>query len=106
MSKIFINACKRDELQPGQMKRVMTPQGAVLLANVDGDYCAVDDLCTHEEVSLYLGCMRGDIIECSLHSGSFNLRTGEAVRAPAEKNLRTFQTRLLGEEVQIAIDAD
>lgn len=104
MSNNFIVACNRDELQPGQMKRIMTPQGAVLLANVDGDYCAVDDLCSHEEVSLYLGCLRGDKIECSLHNGTFNLRTGEAVREPAEKSLRTFNTRLVGEEIQIDMD--
>lgn len=103
MSKIFINACKRDELRPGQMRRVMTPQGAVLLANVDGDYCAVDDLCSHEEVSLYLGCMRGHTIECSLHSGTFDLRTGEALKEPAEKNLRTFKTRLVGDDIQIEV---
>lgn len=101
MNKQFRTVCKANELAPGQMKKVTTGEGDVLLANLEGEFFAVEDLCSHEEVSLYLGCLRGDNIECSLHSGMFNLKTGEAVREPAEKALKTYRTRVWEGEIQL-----
>ena len=94
MEKKFIPVCAIDDVAEGQMKKISTPQGDILLANVDGSFHAVADLCTHEEVSLYLGCLRGKTIECSLHSGTFDITTGKALSDPVEKDLETFQTRV------------
>ncbi len=44
------------------------------------------------------------IIECPKHDGQFDYRSGKAVRAPACVNLRTYQTRIAGDQVEILID--
>lgn len=61
---------------------------------VDGEYFATADLCTHGNASLADGYLDGDLIECPLHQGTFNVKTGEAVDAPCSVAVRTFPVKL------------
>ncbi len=100
-----LNAGKVEEIRPGKTKRVKAPHGWILVCNVDGHIYAVDDLCTHEDASLYLGCLKGHLIQCSLHGGKFDVRTGAAVEEPAEQPLRTYPVTLTDGEIHIEVPA-
>ncbi len=89
-----ISAGPADALKPGKTLRIKQPGVAILVANVDGEYYAVDDTCTHEDSSLYLGCLKGERVQCSLHGGMFNVKTGEAVVEPATIPLQTYGVTL------------
>ncbi|MDI7861572.1 MocE family 2Fe-2S type ferredoxin [Rhizobiaceae bacterium n13] len=67
----------------------------------DDDYFATDGLCTHEQVHLEDGLVMDDIIECPMHNGRFNYKTGEALRSPACVNLKTYPVRVEGGMVLI-----
>ena len=91
----MIDAGSINEIQPGKMKRVDGNNGKrILVCNVDGEFYAVDDMCTHEDASLYLGCLKGEQVQCSLHGGRFNVKTGEAVVEPAEIALQTYALQI------------
>ena len=97
-----INAGHINEIKPGKMKRVDTPDGKrILVCNVDGEFYAVDDMCTHEDASLYLGCLKGAEVQCSLHGGRFNVKTGEATVEPAELSLKTYVVTLQDDLIQV-----
>lgn len=66
----------------------------VALYAVEGEYFATADLCTHGKASLADGYLDGDLIECPLHQGTFNVKTGEAVDAPCSVAVRTFPVKL------------
>ena len=66
----------------------------VALYVVDGEYFATADLCTHGNASLADGYLDGALIECPLHQGTFNVKTGEAVDAPCSVAVRTFPVKL------------
>lgn len=68
-----------------------------------GDFFATEASCTHEKVSLCGGLVVGDIIECPQHNGRFNYKTGEALRAPAIYDLKTYATKRDGDDVFVAI---
>ena len=104
MPQDFVKIARRDELAPGKMKRVDLNGRRILLANVDGHYCAADDTCTHEEASLSKGFLKGDIVKCPLHGSRFNLRTGEVLDDPAEQNLRIYAVRVDGDDILIRLD--
>ena len=103
MTQEFIEAGKAGELAPGTMKRIDMRGRRILLANVGGRLCAVDDTCTHEEASLSTGVLRGELVKCPLHGSRFNLCTGKALEEPAEENLRTYPVRLEGERILIGL---
>ena len=63
----------------------------IAVYNVGGTFYATDNECTHGAASLAEGILEDDIIECTLHFGAFNVKTGEAVQAPCFTPLRTYK---------------
>ena len=103
MTQEFIEVGKAGELAPGTMKRVDLRGRRILLANVGGRLCAVDDTCTHEEASLSTGVLKGELVKCPLHGSRFNVCTGKPLEEPAEEDLRTYPVRLEGGRILIGL---
>ena len=103
MTQEFVEAGKAGELAPGTMKRVDLRGRRILLVNVAGRVCAVDDTCTHEDASLSTGVLKGELVKCPLHGSRFNVCTGKALEEPAEDDLRTYAVRLEGGRILIGL---
>ncbi|MBT2971514.1 MAG: non-heme iron oxygenase ferredoxin subunit [gamma proteobacterium symbiont of Ctena orbiculata] len=97
----WFEVARRGELPPGTMKRVELAGRRYLLANANGRIYAVDDLCSHEEVSLYLGCLEGDTIKCSLHGSRFSLISGEPLDEPATEPINTHPVKVSAERIYL-----
>lgn len=106
MSENFVDVAPTSELQPGKMKRMDICGRRLLVANVEGRFCAADDTCTHEDASLSAGVLKGSLVRCPLHGSRFNVCTGEVLEEPAERNLRTYPVRVEGERVLVNVGAD
>lgn len=98
----FVTVARADELKPGEMMYVEFGEAPVCLINLDGDYFALNDICTHEEASLSDGEITGDEVECPLHGGAFEIRTGAPVSLPVVTPVETYRVRVVGDEVQVA----
>ena len=99
MSAQWIQVATLEELPLGTMKRIEIDGQRYLIANANGSYYAVDELCSHEDVSLYLGCIQGDNIKCSLHGSRFSLKTGQPLEDPATEPLVTYPVKLEGNRI-------
>lgn len=99
----YIDVASLDDLLPGNTLKVNTKIGAILLANVEGQIYAVDDMCTHEDSSLSLGCLKGELVYCTLHGSRFNVRTGEPKEEPATVPLKRYPVRVLNNQIQICL---
>ncbi len=97
----FVKVAHTGQLPLGKMLRVDIEGHGILLANVDGHYYAVDALCTHEDASLYTGCLQGEFVKCPLHGSRFHLKTGKVMEDPAEEDLQTYRVRLEGEDILV-----
>lgn len=72
------------DLAPGSAVRVIVEDREVCVARTeDGIVHAIDDVCTHGEVSLAEGDVAGCTVECWLHGSAFDLRSGEPTTPPA-----------------------
>jgi 3-phenylpropionate/trans-cinnamate dioxygenase ferredoxin subunit len=91
-------------LKPGQLKAVTVDGRQLLIANVEGEIYATDEMCTHEEWSLANGALKGDCVECPLHGSRFSLKTGAPLEEPATEALRTYPTRVEGEDIFVTLD--
>ncbi len=91
------------DLSPGEAKYVEVGDEPVCLINLDGEYHALNDACTHEDASLAGGTVEGDEIECPLHGGAFAIRTGVPTAFPCVVPIERYLVRVIGDEVQVAI---
>ena len=69
---------------------------------VDG-YFASDGMCTHEEEALADGIVIDNVIECPLHQGRFDVRSGKALSAPVCIDLQTFPVQIVGGDIYVQI---
>ncbi|MBA2520390.1 MAG: non-heme iron oxygenase ferredoxin subunit [Chloroflexia bacterium] len=97
----FATVARTTTLAPGEMMYVEVGDEPVCLINLDGAFYAISDICTHEEASLSDGEITGDEIECPLHGGAFEIRTGQPVSFPVVVPVETFRVRVVGDEVQV-----
>jgi naphthalene 1,2-dioxygenase system ferredoxin subunit len=105
MEKIaFIPVIPIREMPEGTVRRCVIREQAVALYHVDGQIYATDDNCTHGLASLADGYLEGDEIECPLHQGVFNVRTGEAVGRPCTIALKTYQVEVEDGLIHVNVD--
>jgi nitrite reductase/ring-hydroxylating ferredoxin subunit len=98
----FVRVASAKEIPPGEIAIVDFGDEEIAVANVDGAFVAFQNDCTHRGGPLGEGILTGDVVECPFHAGTFNIRTGEALTAPAEDNLTTFSVEVDGDDVKIA----
>jgi 3-phenylpropionate/trans-cinnamate dioxygenase ferredoxin component len=87
--------------------------GAALLVNVDGKdialfnigdtFFAIDNACTHEEGPLADGEIEGHEVTCPWHGARFDVRTGKVLCAPAYDDVRCYNVRVTGSDVEVEI---
>ncbi len=101
----YIDVASLSDLTPGHTLKCMTPIGAILLANVEGKIYAVNDMCTHEDSSLSLGCLKGELVSCTLHGSRFNVCTGVPIEEPATEALCRYPVRVNNNRVEVSLYA-
>ena len=95
----FVAVAKIGELPPGRMKWVAVARERVVLANIDGTFCALRDVCGHKNAPLSRGRLVGHLIECPLHFAQFDMRTGKLVAGPVSADIPVYEVRVDGDTV-------
>lgn len=92
----WIRVCASDELLPGEMRVAWDGSTPILVINLDGDFYALEDRCSHEDYELSTGLLDAEAasIECLLHGARFDLRDGRALCAPAQLPVAKFPVKL------------
>ena len=83
--------------------RVQVGDEDIAIYNVDGKIHATSNICTHAFASMVDGFQEGDEIECPLHEGRFNIKTGEALCAPVSEDLKVFKVKLEDEDIFVMV---
>jgi 3-phenylpropionate/trans-cinnamate dioxygenase ferredoxin subunit len=92
------------ELPDETMKRVDAGQTPVCLAHAeDGNFYALNDVCTHEEFSLSDGELWSMDVECPQHGSRFNLVTGKVTGLPAVIPATTYPVSVEGEDIFVDV---
>lgn len=98
----FVTVAKTSDLPPGERLVVELGRDWIVIFNVDGQYYAINDTCTHEEYPLSEGSLDGYAIECVKHGACFDIRTGAVLAPPAFIDVKTYEVRVENDEIQIA----
>lgn len=88
-----------DDLKPGDVTQVHLGDEPLCLANVEGEFLATSDICSHEYVNLSEGWLEGDEIECPQHGSMFSMRTGEVRNPPATQPIAVYDVKVESNEI-------
>jgi naphthalene 1,2-dioxygenase ferredoxin component len=100
----WVKAAGREELVEGDVVAVDVEGREIALYLVDGAAFATDNLCTHGNARLSEGFVLGDCIECPMHQGQFDIKSGAPLCAPVTEPLKTYPVRIHGDAVEVGLD--
>ena len=85
-----------EELPPGSVKIVVAGSIAIGVYNLDGEFYAIEDRCSHDDGPLCEGDFECDdgVAVCPRHGANIDIRTGRALTLPAVEPVRTFPVRV------------
>ena len=89
---------------PGEFAQADIGDTFVAVYNIDGEFLAIEDVCTHDGEGLAGGVVEDTQVVCPRHGARFCLRTGRALTPPAYEPVRTFKTRVVDGMVEIESD--
>jgi naphthalene 1,2-dioxygenase ferredoxin component len=99
----WIATVSPDEIDPEGAASAHAGTVRVALYKAGGEYFATSLMCTHGQASLADGYLDGHLIECPLHQGLFDIRSGEAVGPPCYEPLKTYPVRLVGGVLEVEV---
>jgi len=97
----FVRVAKASDLSPGEMMLVEVGEESILLSNVDGEFYAVGEVCTHAQGPLSEGRVQEGQVACPWHDSRFSLKTGEVIKGPAIDPLPRYSVRIEGDDILV-----
>lgn len=97
----WVRAARAADIAEDTVTGVLLDGEDVALYNLGGRYHATENICTHAMARLSDGYLDGDTIECPLHGGRFDIRTGSALTPPACAAIKVFPVRLDGDDILV-----
>ena len=97
----WVNVLPVEELKPNAHTVVEIDDLEIVVFNLDGEFFALEDLCSHEHFPLSEGDVEGGSITCALHGAEFCIKTGKALTAPAYEPVAKFPVRVENGIIQV-----
>ena len=98
----FVRVCRVDELPAfGVAAADIYGQVVAIVHTREGELYAVDDTCSHANVSLSEGELEGHTLECWLHGSRFDIRTGNPSGPPATVPINVYPVKVEDGEVYV-----
>lgn len=94
---------KKEDISEGQGISVEVDGDKVAIFNVDGEFFAISDECSHAGGSLSEGELNAHTVTCPLHGAEFDVKTGQALSEPAEENIKNYKVSVDEEDIKIEI---
>jgi len=102
MGKIL--AGKTSDISSGKMIMVSTDGKDILVTNVDGNYSAMDDTCTHAGASLSEGSLDGSTVTCPWHGSTWDCKTGKMIAFGVQLNdLSSYKVTVESDEIFVEV---
>ncbi len=100
----FVKALSVNNLPSGSMKTVVVGGRKLAIANVDGEFFAIEDTCSHEQCSLGSeGFLDGNVVTCGCHGAQFDVTSGKVLSLPVPTDVVSYPVKVEGNDVFIKI---
>ncbi|MFI5323245.1 MAG: non-heme iron oxygenase ferredoxin subunit [Thermodesulfobacteriota bacterium] len=95
---------KTSDIPPGEVRSFPAGSEMIVICNVDGEFYAVKDECTHQAYPLSDGMLEGTKLTCIYHGAEFDVETGDALCLPATDAVETFDVKVEGGDIYVLIE--
>jgi nitrite reductase/ring-hydroxylating ferredoxin subunit len=105
MAENWVKVATTGEVRDGEVVGKNVADKPIAVCNLGGEFYALDNVCTHAFALMSDGWIEGDTIECPLHAGKFEIRTGKGLGDPIDDDLKVYPVRVSGDDVEIDLGA-
>ena len=103
MADEWHKVAKKSDIAEGEVLGATIGDKQVAVYLIGGEMLATDNICTHAYACLSDGYLEDGIIECPLHAGRFEVKTGKALGAPVTENIAVYQVKLEGDDILVKL---
>jgi nitrite reductase/ring-hydroxylating ferredoxin subunit len=101
----WVRVAAKGDVAEGACIGVRLGEKEVAVYHMDGEFYATDNVCSHEYALLTEGWMENGCIECPLHAAQFDIKTGKALSAPADEDIKVYPVKIEGDDIMVQIAA-
>jgi nitrite reductase/ring-hydroxylating ferredoxin subunit len=98
----FARAAKIAEVAVGTIHQFQVAGTAVALANVEGKYYAINDVCVHRGGPLGEGELEDKVVTCPWHGWQYDVTTGKVTQNPS-MGVACYATEVRGDEIFVDV---
>jgi nitrite reductase/ring-hydroxylating ferredoxin subunit len=100
----FVIVCRVEDVPSGEMRAFQVGGEDVAVANLDGEFVAFGDVCTHQGCSLAGdGTLEDGVVQGLCHGSEFDVRTGDVLEGPAQEPVDSFEVVIEDGNVKVAL---
>lgn len=95
---------KVSAIKPGELAGFNVDGTRIAVANANGRFYAIDEMCTHEQCSLVEeGTLEGTVLTCGCHGAQFDVTNGQVLAPPATEPLKTYPLQVDGDDLIVEV---
>ena len=97
----FVKLASTSDLKLDSMMHVVVNDKKILLADVNGNYYAIGDVCMHRGCQLSKGKLEGETVTCPCHGSMYDLKTGNFVKGPTTKGEPKYELKVQDKDIMV-----
>jgi nitrite reductase/ring-hydroxylating ferredoxin subunit len=97
------SVAKTGDIPEGEMRAYQVGGEDVTIANVDGSFYAINDVCTHAMCSLAEGDLEATTVTCACHGSEFDVTSGDVLGGPATEPVDSYEVTVEGDDIQVEL---
>lgn len=99
----FMRAARKDEIPAGTVREFQLEGKTLAIANVNGQFVAIDNTCLHRGGPLGQGTLSGKTVTCPWHGWQYDMTTGKLINNPTV-GVACYALEVRGEDIWAEID--
>ncbi len=99
----YIKAAKKSDIPVGEVRSFVIENEVVAIFNIEQEYYALKDQCSHMDLPLSDGLVEGNTVTCAYHGAEFDIKSGDVLCLPAVEPVERYEIKIEGEDIYISL---
>jgi 3-phenylpropionate/trans-cinnamate dioxygenase ferredoxin subunit len=100
----FVKVAKTSDIPAGTVKSFIVENQLIAIFNLNNNYYALRDQCSHMDLPLSDGQLEDGVVVCAYHGAEFDIKTGDVLCMPAVEPVESFEVKVEDKQIYVSID--